>query len=147
MTKGQDAVRASSFAPIRDEEIPFLEALGAELRRLREGQGLSRPMLGRWVGMSPDYLRWIEAGCRRPRRSTLARLAHVLGADLEELVKLAGPCVAAESLSSRKRAERPLPPEPPEPPPPPKKPEPEPPPGRWWEGDESPWDDPGSFFP
>lgn len=146
MTKSQDAVRASSFAPIKPEEIPYLEAVGAEIRRLRDGQGLSRTVLGRWVGMSPRYLQWFEAGCRRPRRSTLARLAHVLGADLEGLVKLAGPAMAPESKSSRIRALRPLPPEPPPAPPRPKKPEPQPPPGRWWEGDEDVWDD-GAFVP
>lgn len=143
----RETLRASSFSPIQPEEVAHLEALGAELRRRREGQGLTRPMLARWVGYSAEHIRCLEEGSRRPRRSTLARLAHCLGADLPELVRLAGPALAAESLSSRKRAERPLPPELPPAPPRPKKPEPQPPPGCWWEGDQDPWDDPGSFAP
>lgn len=138
--------RASSFAPIKDDEVPYLEALGSELRRRREGQGLNRPQLARWIGYSAEYVRCLEEGTRRPRRSTLARLAHCLGADLEDLVALCGPALAAESLSSRKRAARPLPPELPPAPPKPPKPEPQPPAGRWWEGDDDVWDT-GPFVP
>lgn len=145
----RDYQRASSFSPIRDEEIVYLESLAAELRRLRSERGISRSVLAKWAGFSVEHLRCLEDGTRRPRRSTLAILAHCLKGDLAELVRLTGPALAKESKSSRLRTLRPLPPEPPPAPPRPPKRDPEPPAGRWWpepEGEDV-WDDPRHFFP
>jgi transcriptional regulator with XRE-family HTH domain len=94
--------------PVEPWEQPFLTALGAELRVLRQHAGLTQAALASRAGLAERSLRRIEHGQRRTRRSTLARLAAALlprpsdgtaAADLVEgLVRTAGPALAAESV-------------------------------------------------
>ena len=104
-----DAERASCRRPIRAEEVPALEALGSEIRRLRRDEArLSRKELGSLVQLSEGHITRIELGLRRTRESTLRRivagltlLRPELGAPeevLENLLVLAGPVLASESL-------------------------------------------------
>jgi transcriptional regulator with XRE-family HTH domain len=105
--RGKEGLRASARRPIGPDEVPFLEALGAELRALREAAHLSRPALAWAAEISPTHLRYLEEGVRRTRRSTLGRVAAVLAEsapvaasanDLADyLASLAGPALAPES--------------------------------------------------
>ena len=105
---GVDARRSGTRRPLTDEEFPHLEALGAELRELRERASLSRSQLGWAATVSVTHLANLEGGHRRTRRSTLLRIAGVLvdhipgylGSpdDLADyLCAVAGPALAAES--------------------------------------------------
>ena len=74
-----DTERAGSRRPITAAEVPYLERLGAELRRLRRVEaGLSRSQLAVCAKMSDRQIEGIEVGTRRTRRSTLERIAHAL---------------------------------------------------------------------
>jgi transcriptional regulator with XRE-family HTH domain len=95
--------------PIRADEVPFLEALGARVRFLRELADVSRRDLAGLAQMSAGHLGMLEWGTRRTRRSTLERIAFALSVanpdalvvdpfDLvEDFVALAGPALASES--------------------------------------------------
>ena len=111
-----DAERARCRRPITPSEVPGLELLGTELRRLRrEVAGLSRVRLGVCAEMSGRQIEQIERGIRRTRRSTLKRIAAALvqvepelgdvNALVEQLVELAGAGLAPES-DYRYRVER-----------------------------------------
>lgn len=65
---------------LTDEEIPYLDALGAELRTVREALRLSRPELSRRTGLlvSRHTIERIETGIRRTRASTLYLIAQAL---------------------------------------------------------------------
>lgn len=90
-------------------ERPHLEALGAEVRRLRRSVGLSQRALERRMGRDPEgghgLISRIEAGTRWTRASTLEELAKALcRAGVREdpwqvagwLAGLAGPAIAPE---------------------------------------------------
>lgn len=124
---------SQSRIPITDEERPYLEALGAEVRALRLGshptaeERMLRQARGRVV-RQPDQLRQvelanrsdlsayqvgqIERGRRRTRRSTLQRIvAALVDEDLVEevvdgLVEIAGPALAPESIHADRVARR-----------------------------------------
>jgi hypothetical protein len=109
--------RGRSRRPITDDEIPHLEKLGSELRRLRESHGMSRPVVARGAQVSSTTIALIEWACRRTRPSTLRRIVDVLVPDpakaaaiVEHLLELGGPAVAPESQWAnrldRRRARR-----------------------------------------
>lgn len=111
-----DAERARCRRPIRPDEVPGLEALGAELRRLRRDVArVARPKLSARAQMSVRQIEQIERAIRRTRRSTLDRIAASLVdlapnlGDPEELAErlagLAGPGLAPES-GYRERVEK-----------------------------------------
>lgn len=93
--------------PISDEERPFLEAFGRELRGLRKATYLSQEDFAELVELSGSYVSLLENGKRRPRESTLARIAvkcaefapDLVSSDaiLRRLLEAAGVAVAAES--------------------------------------------------
>lgn len=93
--------------PLQPHEVEPLRLLGAELRRLRRGSGLSCRQLGAAALFTTRHLERIEQGARRTRRSTLERLVDVmlvaaphLGERDElvaRLVRAAGPALAPES--------------------------------------------------
>lgn len=58
----------------------------AELRRVREAQGLSLRVLAEKVGMSYVALFRLEAGHADPRLSTLRALAKALGVTVAEII-------------------------------------------------------------
>lgn len=91
--------------PMTQAEVPHLEALGRRLCELREAAGLSQARLADSAELSPTHIASLERGTRRTRASTLERLGGVLGADVEELIGLAGPALAPES-PHRDRIER-----------------------------------------
>lgn len=117
------SLRARTRRPITDDEIPYLEALGAELRQLRTDVGLQRARLASLAGVQPETIRWIEFGVRRTRRPMLERLVAATltagGDDLDAVVAaevvdhlcaLAGPALAPASQYQdrvdRRRARR-----------------------------------------
>lgn len=108
--KRLDAAKARAYSrvPLREEEIPFVEALGREVRALRIAHGVRLVDLARLALLDKDSLYRIEHGLRRTRRSTLERIVSsladvvpdeevdVLGT-VSHLVEVAGPALAAES--------------------------------------------------
>lgn len=88
--------------PPEADEREFLRAgLGAELRELRIGLGLSQRALAERAGCAPQTPGRIELGQRRTRRSMLESLARVLCPDdvqalTDRLVELAGESLAPE---------------------------------------------------
>ena len=111
-----EAERGRCRRPIATDEVPGLEALGGELRRLRWTVArLSRPALARRAEVSVRTLERIEQAIRRTRRSTLERIAAGLvevcprlgpsPALAAHLAELAGRGLAAESVY-RERVEK-----------------------------------------
>jgi transcriptional regulator with XRE-family HTH domain len=91
--------RAGSRRPIRPDEIAHLEALGGRLRDARCRRGLTQATLAEAAELSESAIQRIEAGTRRTRRTTLARISLAIGdpALSEELAALAGAALAPES--------------------------------------------------
>jgi hypothetical protein len=111
-----EAERARSRRPITDDEVPGLEALGDELRRLRWTVArLHRPVLAIRAQISVRQIEQIERAIRRTRRSTLERIVAALvkvepdlgepAALVARLTELAGIGLAPES-EYRERVER-----------------------------------------
>ncbi len=65
-----------------------MNRLGAYLRDLRTARGLTVRDLGRAVGCSPNLIRMVENGYRRPSIRALWRLIEVLAADMAEALTL-----------------------------------------------------------
>ncbi len=57
-------------------------ALGEQVRRLREAQGLSQAQLARRMGTVQSVIARLEAGGVDPKLDTLERLSRALNADL-----------------------------------------------------------------
>jgi transcriptional regulator with XRE-family HTH domain len=99
--------RAQCRRPIVDEvEVSHLDALGAALRAIRRAAGVSQHDLAARAEVNRVTLWRYEVGVRRPRASTLVRIATALAGaapwvDAQEvtdtLVGLAGPALAEES--------------------------------------------------
>lgn len=94
--------------PIQDHEVGHLERMGAALRAVREGLGVTPTQLARAAQINRSTLWRIELGERRTRESTLRRIAHGLAVLtpegsvhsarlVQQLVDLAGPALAPES--------------------------------------------------
>lgn len=96
-----------TLRPVEECETPHLLALGSALRSLRGHAGLSQAAVADLTGMNLRSISRIEAGQRRTRRSTLARiLAALLNENpslgdidhlLDGLIRRAGPALAEES--------------------------------------------------
>lgn len=65
-------------------------ALGRRIKALREGADLSQREAAIRAGYSEGYLGSIESGKGRPSIEALQAFASVLGADFDELARLAG---------------------------------------------------------
>ncbi|CAN5527669.1 hypothetical protein BH24ACT22_BH24ACT22_22390 [soil metagenome] len=74
------------------------------LAELREKRGLTLRELSRMSGVSPDTINQIELGHRRPRPSTLRKLARALEIDIEDFFE-------DEELTTRPKGRAPLPPD------------------------------------
>ncbi len=109
MTTAGDRTRRQCRRPIAAYEVAYLQQLGFVLARLRQAAFLSQTELARGAQVSRQTVARVEAGTRRTRASTLRAMAEVLAAtrwvDLgypeeltAELVRLAGPALAPESL-------------------------------------------------
>jgi len=62
------------------------ERVGANVRRLREAQGLSQEGLAFEANMHRTYVSGIERGVRNPTVTVLERLAEALKTSMSELV-------------------------------------------------------------
>ena len=65
---------------------PLLRALGARVRQLREGKGLTQEGLADRAGLDRSYIAGIEAGLRNPSIRALARIAKGLGVSVSDVV-------------------------------------------------------------
>lgn len=80
-----------------------------KFRALRESQGLSRVVLGKMAGFSPEGIQYWEDGRSQPKRlNNLERVLEALGADLEDVC---GPVVETEQDEYVYVEERPFDPE------------------------------------
>ena len=62
--------------------------LGPELRRIREGKGLTVEELAEKSGISATTIRAVERGTREARGDTVAKLARPLGLTFDEVWRL-----------------------------------------------------------
>lgn len=70
--------RATGLHAFREDEIVHLEQFGQELRRVREGLGMTRPALAHASGVSVSLLGDLENAGRRPRQETLDKICLAL---------------------------------------------------------------------
>jgi len=82
------------------DEQQALEAVGAKIRRLRAGAGLTLGALGDRAGLHPSYIAGIERGERNATLSTLIKLATGLDVELASLLDIVG---EQELVEVRKR--------------------------------------------
>lgn len=68
----------------------IIPAVGAELRRLRQGRGMSLRTLAAESGISRSFLASVERGESDISIGRLAQIAHVLGKDVAALLGFAG---------------------------------------------------------
>jgi transcriptional regulator with XRE-family HTH domain len=68
----------------------LLEAIGHNIRRLRDEKGWNQTELGFRAGASPSIISLIENGKRNPSTATLAKIAEALGVEVVELFPKGG---------------------------------------------------------
>ncbi len=61
-------------------------SVGSNIKRIREGKGLTQPELGEFAGVSTPMICQIERGTRNPSLQVSAEIARALGCTLEELL-------------------------------------------------------------
>ena len=66
-----------------------LRALGAQIRALREGKGLSQERLADLAGLHRNFIGLIERGQRNPTYLTLLAISSKLGLSLSALLQAA----------------------------------------------------------
>ena len=98
---------ARARKPVEPWEQPYLRAMGAQLKLYRRASRMTWRDLRAAAGISDRAIRYYEAGQRRPRPSTLLRIARAMAANtpalgdpeaiMAQLLELAGPAVAPES--------------------------------------------------
>lgn len=86
---------------ITNEDREFLTALGERIARLRKEHGITQALLAQVLGMSQQAVQAYESGTRSIQVTTLARMAKVLSASVEELLGRPSP------PSTRKRGPTP----------------------------------------
>ncbi|MDE2480802.1 MAG: helix-turn-helix transcriptional regulator [bacterium] len=81
------------------------QGLSSAIRAARERAGLTQSQLADRVGLAPSHIARLETGDRaNPRFETIARIAHALGASLDEIASAAGLATVAPESNSRYRA-------------------------------------------
>lgn len=86
-----DRARGKSMTPHRTTSKPGESSLGAWIRGVRTGQGISQRALADRAGLSRSYLCDIERGRgTRPSVESLDKIATALGASRLELLRAAG---------------------------------------------------------
>lgn len=65
------------------------ELLGARIKELRKGKGLSQDTLAEQVGIDTKYLSRLEVGRSYPSLDTLERVADALGVELKDFFEFA----------------------------------------------------------
>lgn len=111
--------RASCRRPIHDDEIPHLEAMGDELRRMRLEAGLSWETVAHLASVNWLTVYRLESGVRRTRRPMLERLVVAILSTVDDdvtaaevadvvdhLIDLVGPALAGPSMYAGKVADR-----------------------------------------
>src|SRR6188474_3497834 len=73
-----------------DPETGFLEQLGQRVRTMRALRGMSRKVLAKVSGISERYIAQLESGKGNVSIVLLRRLAHAMGAPLEDLIPDSG---------------------------------------------------------
>lgn len=76
--------------PLEDEPMPpglqrWVEHVGARIRELRTGAGMTQDDLSRAAGIAPDYIRRLEDLEHPPSHLALTKLAKALGVDVGEI--------------------------------------------------------------
>jgi transcriptional regulator with XRE-family HTH domain len=66
------------------------DAFAANLRRLRQGKGISQEELTYAAGINRSYMSKLEKGASYPGLEIIAKLATVLEVEPAELIKMAG---------------------------------------------------------
>ena len=61
------------------------ELLGARIRELRKGKGLSQEALAEMIGIEPRHVSRIEVGKSYPTISRLEKISEVLGVPMRDL--------------------------------------------------------------
>ena len=74
-----------------DPEVTFLEQLGQHVRTMRALRGMSRKVLAKVSGISERYIAQLEGGKGNVSIVLLRRVAHAMGAHLEDLIPAAEP--------------------------------------------------------
>lgn len=69
----------------KPESCPHRKRFGRNVARLRSGRNLTQEELAENIGVSPRYLRSVEAGEYYPSLPTLARLKAALRCGWEEI--------------------------------------------------------------
>ncbi len=65
----------------------LIKLIGKNLRKLREGEGLTQSQLGDMVNMEDSAIRRIEAGRTNPTIKTLCKFCNVFNVSFHELIK------------------------------------------------------------
>lgn len=84
MTESSTAQQSEAGAS--DAETSFLEELGRRVRTMRALRGMSRKVLAKVSGISERYIAQLESGKGNVSIVLLRRVAHAMGAPLEDLV-------------------------------------------------------------
>ena len=63
------------------------EVFGRNVRRLRRERGMSLEALAQEVGLAYSYMGQIERAQRNPTLEIMERIAHVVGAEVLDLLK------------------------------------------------------------
>ena len=78
------------MAEVRDPDDVFLRELGQRARTMRGLHGMSRKVLAKVSGISERYIAQLEGGKGNVSIVLLRRLAHAMGAPLEDLIPDSG---------------------------------------------------------
>ena len=62
--------------------------LGVNIRKYRNGKGLTQEAVSEMVGLSVNYYREIELGNKTPQLKTFIKIAEVLEAPADKLLKI-----------------------------------------------------------
>ncbi|WP_315702742.1 MULTISPECIES: helix-turn-helix transcriptional regulator [unclassified Bradyrhizobium] len=82
----QDSSTEQDTAANSDAETAFLEQLGQRVRTMRALRGMSRKVLAKVSGISERYIAQLESGKGNVSIVLLRRVAHAMGAPLEDLI-------------------------------------------------------------
>ena len=59
--------------------------LGVKIRELRKAKGWTQEQLAKAVGVSTNFIGYVERGVRKPSLNTLERIARALGVATKDL--------------------------------------------------------------
>jgi transcriptional regulator with XRE-family HTH domain len=90
----------------KEGDAHMVVSLPVRLRALRAARGWTLEQAAEEAGLTPDNLSKIEKGHRKPRVSTLSKLADAYGVAPEELLSLEEPVVAGKDEASQEGAGR-----------------------------------------